>query len=79
MTLIMTSIVTYKMTSKVKLYTDKDLDFERVFEIKVLDFGRRDGIKQKSFSIFIKKGTKDKEYISTEDLKNFIEEKIKNI
>ena len=42
--------MTHKMTQKVKLYTDKELDFERVFEIRVIDIRKRQEVKQKSFS-----------------------------
>lgn len=67
MTLIMTS----------KLYTDEDLDFERVFEIRVIDLRKRKGVKQKSFSVLVKKGTKDDEYSSAEDVKKELQKAIR--
>lgn len=79
MTLVMTSLMTFKMTQKTKLYTDKELSFERVFEIRIVDLRKRQGIKQKSFSISIKKGTKDNEYIETEKLKDMLEKAINEV
>ena len=66
----------FKMTQRVRLLTEKDLKFERVFEIKVLDLRGRNNIKQRSFSVLVPEGTKDNEYISTEKMKNFIEKKV---
>ena len=71
----MSSVMTFKMSSK--LYTDEDLEVDRVFEIKIGDLRARKGIKQKSFSIFVKKGTKDNEYIETERLKDKLQKAVK--
>jgi len=79
MSLEMTLLMTLKMTQKSKLYTDKDLNFERVFEIKVVDLRARNGIKQRSFSILVEKGTKNNEYPPTQELRDFLEEKTKEI
>ena len=79
MTLIMSLIMTFNMAERVKLYTEKDLDFERVFEVKILDLRSRKGIKQRSFSILVKKGTKDEDYPSAEELRDFIDGKSKEI
>ena len=59
--------MTLAMSSK--LYTDEDLNFERVFEIRIIDLRKRGGVKQKSFSISVRKGTPDREYPTAEELK----------
>lgn len=59
--------MTFLMTSK--LYTDEDLNFERVFEVRIIDLRKRGGVKQKSFSISAKKGIKNNEYPTAEELK----------
>ena len=64
------------MTSKI--YTENEIGFKRVFEIRIRDLRERDGIKQKSFSLSVKKETKDKNYIKTIELKEKIEEFIKD-
>ncbi len=79
MSLVMTSLMTFKMTSKTKLYTDKDFDVERVFEIKIVDKRARNEVKQKSFSVMVKKGTKDNEYPKTEKVRDFLDEKIREM
>ena len=71
----MSSVMTFKMSSK--LYTDEDLEVDRVFEIKIRDLRARKEIKQKSFSIFVKKGTKDNEYSETERLKDKLQKAVK--
>ena len=73
----MTSLMTDKMTQKVKLFTEKDFDVEKAFEIKVIDWKARNNIKQKSFSVLIKKGTKNNEYPTTEEVRDFLDEKIR--
>ncbi len=75
MTLSMTFELTLKMTSK--LYTDEDLDVKRVFEIRIRDLKERQNIKQKSFSLLVKKGVVD--YISTEELKEKIKSFIRSL
>jgi len=79
MTLAMTSLMTLKMTSKTKLLTDEDLDVEKIFEIKILDSRGRKGVKQKSFSIYIKKGIKDNEYPTAMKMRDFLRKKAKEI
>lgn len=79
MSLVMTSVMTLKMTQKAKLLTEKDFNVEKIFEIKVFDWRARKGVKQKSFSVMVKKGTKDNEYPTTEKVKDFLEEKIKEL
>ena len=71
--------MTFKMTQKVKLLTEKDFDVDKVFEVRVIDFRERGGIKQKSFSVLVKKGTKNNEYPTTEEVKDFLENKIKEV
>ena len=75
----MTFIMTSKLLRRGKLYTDKELDLDRVFEIRIRDLRERNGNKQKSFSILAHKGLKDEEFIPLEDLKNFLEDKIKEL
>ena len=68
-----------KMTSKnnkIKLYTEKDLNYERIFEVRVVDIRGRSGIKQKSFSVLVDKGLKNNEYPTTEEFKQFLENKV---
>ena len=67
------------MTSKAKLYTDKDLDLERVLEIRVVDLRGRNKEKQKSFSILVKRETKNNEYPTAEEMRNFLEIKAKEM
>ena len=55
---------------KEKLLKEEDIGVERVFEVRVIDIRKRDGIKQKSFSLYIKKGTKDSDYETTEEVVN---------
>ena len=55
---------------KEKLLKEEDIGVERVFEIRVLDIRKRNGIKQKSFSLYIKKGTLDNDYDSAEEIIN---------
>jgi len=71
--------MTSKMTSKdnkIKLYTEKDLNYERIFEVRVVDIRGRNGIKQKSFSVLVDKGLKNNEYPTTEEFKQFLENKV---
>ena len=67
------------MTQKTKLYTDKELDFERVFEIRIRDLRERKGIKQKSFGVSVKKDTKDDDYMDIKKLKQVIEKAISEV
>ena len=71
--------MTLKMAQKAKLYTDKDLSFERVFEVMIRDVRERNGIKKRSFSILVQKGTKDNEYPTTEQMRDFLERRAKDI
>ena len=64
------------MTSK--LYTDEEIGFERVFEIRIRDIRERNGITSKSFSLSVKKGTKDNEYLSAEELREKLKSHINN-
>jgi hypothetical protein len=66
-----------KSSKKSALYIDEE-EFERVFEIRVRDLRERKGVKQKSFSISVKKGTKDSDYPDVEELKDKIKKMIKN-
>ena len=75
----MTSGMTLIMTSKAQLFTDEDLDVERVFEVKILDSRKRKGITQKSFSIYTKKETKDTDYPATEEMRDFLQKMAKKI
>lgn len=61
-----------KMTSK--LYTDKEIGFERVIEIRIRDLKTN---KQKSFSLSSKSNNKD--YPNIEKVKNFLEKEVKNL
>lgn len=69
---MMTLIMTLKMSSK--LYTDEEIGFERVIEIRIRDL--KTG-KQKSFSLSAKKKTKD--YHDIEKVKKFLEKEVKNL
>ena len=53
-----------------KLYTEEEIGFERVIEIRIVDLKARDG-KQRSFSLSAKKGAKD--YPSLDRLKQIFE------
>ena len=55
---------------KEKLLKEEDIGVERVFEIRVLDIRKRNGTKQKSFSLYIKKGTRDNDYDNAEEIIN---------
>lgn len=68
----MTLLMTLKMSSK--LYTEEELGFDRVIEIRIRDLKKN---KQKSFSLSAKNGTTD--YISIEKLKIYLEKSIKDI
>lgn len=57
-----------------KLYTEDEIGFERVIEIRVRDLKTN---KQKSFSLSVKKESKD--YYSIEKLKKVLEEAIKKL
>ena len=65
------------MTSK--LYTDEEIGFERVFEIRIRDIRERNSITSKSFSLSVKKGTKNSEYLSADELKEKIKSCIPNL
>ena len=62
-----------------KLYTDEEIGFERVFEIRIRDIRKRNGITSRSFSLNVKKGTKDNDYLSTDELKEKIKLVIPNL
>jgi len=61
-----------KMSSK--LYTEEEIEFERVIEVRIRDLKKG---KQKSFSLSTKKDAKD--YLSIEEIKNFLEKELKKI
>ena len=69
--------MTSLMTSE--LYTDDDLNFERVIEVKILDIRKRKGVKQKSFSMYVHKGTNDRDYLSAEEIKNKLQKAVKKL
>ena len=73
----MSLMMTLTMTSP--LYTDDDLNFERVIEVRIVDSRQRKGIKQKSFSVYVPKGTKDKDYPDTEKFKTELQKAVKKI
>jgi len=75
----MSSLMSLMMTSKKKarLYTEEEIGYERVFEIKILDFRQRHGIKQKSFSLSVVEGTKDSDYDTTEELRDFLKKSLR--
>jgi|APSaa5957512622_1039677.scaffolds.fasta_scaffold89260_2 hypothetical protein len=60
------------------LYIDEE-DFERVFEIRIRDLRERKGVKQKSFSISVKKGVNDGDYIDVDNLKKQIQKAVKDV
>jgi hypothetical protein len=64
-----------KSKKSIRLRVDEESEFERVFEVRIRDLRERKGVKQKSFSISVKKGTDDAEYLGIEELK----EKIKRL
>jgi hypothetical protein len=70
------SIMSLEMSSKMtsKLYTDKEIGFERVIEIRIRDLKTN---KQKSFSLSSKSNNKD--YPNIEKVKNFLEKEVKNL
>ena len=55
---------------KEKLLKEEDIGVERVLEVRVVDIRKRNGIKQKSFSLYIKKGRNDDDYETAEELIN---------
>jgi hypothetical protein len=61
---------------KEKLLKEEDIGVERVFEIRVLDIRKRNGTKQKSFSLYTKKDTRDDDYDSAEEIINKLKEAI---
>jgi len=69
---IMTLEMSLKMSSK--LYTDEEVGFERVIEIRIRDLNTG---KQKSFSLSSKKNAKD--YHNIEKIKKFLEKEIKRL
>lgn len=73
-TIYLLTLMTLQMSSIMssKLYTEEEIGFERVIEIRIRDLKKN---KQKSFSLSAKKGVKD--YISIEKLKSFLEKTIK--
>lgn len=70
------SMMTLGMTSKMssKLYTDEEIGFERVMEIRIRDLRTN---KQKSFSLSSKKNVKD--YADIEKVKKFLEREVKKL
>lgn len=69
---LMTFKMSLKMTSK--LYTDEEVGFERVIEVRIRDL--KTG-KQKSFSLSAKRNTKG--YPPIEKVKNFLEGEVKRL
>ena len=69
---LMTLKMSLEMTSK--LYTDEEVGFERVIEVRIRDL--KTG-KQKSFSLSSKKNAKD--YHNIEKVKTFLEKEVKNL
>ena len=67
----MTLKMSLKMTSK--LYTDEEIGFERVIEVRIRDL--KTG-KQKSFSLSSKK---KQDYPNIEKVKKFMEKEVKNL
>ena len=68
---MMTLKMSLKMTSK--LYTDEEIGFERVIEVRIRDL--KTG-KQKSFSLSSKK---KQDYPNIEKVKKFMEKEVKNL
>ena len=67
----MTLRMSLKMSSK--LYTDEEIGFERVIEVRIRDL--KTG-KQKSFSLSSKKR---QDYPNIEKVKKFLEKEVKNL
>jgi hypothetical protein len=67
------------MTSKrrVRLLTDEETGYERVIEIRILDFRQRDGVKQRSLSLSVPPKTKNDEYETADELKEFLNKTLK--
>jgi hypothetical protein len=55
---------------KEKLLKEEDIGVERVFEIRVIDIRKRNGTKQKSFSLYVKKGANNNSYDVIEEIIN---------
>jgi len=68
---VMTLRMSLKMSSK--LYTDEEIGFERVIEVRIRDL--KTG-KQKSFSLSSKKR---QDYPNIEKVKKFLEKEVKNL
>ena len=66
-----------KKTSNSNFYIDEE-EFERVFEIRIRDLRERKGVKQKSFSVSVKKGTKDSDYADADRIKEILQAAIKS-
>lgn len=62
---------------KEKLLKEEDISVERVFEVRVIDIRKRNGIKQRSFSLYVKKNIKDTDYDSLEKLIKKLKEAIR--
>lgn len=69
------NMMTLKMSLKMasKLYTDEEIGFERVIEVRIRDL--KTG-KQKSFSLSSKK---KQDYPNIEKVKKFMEKEVKNL
>ena len=68
----MTLLMTLIMSSK--LYTEDEIGFERVIEVRIIDLKKK---KQKSFSLSIKKSSKD--YLQIEKVKTILEKAVKGV
>ena len=66
-----------KKTNRSNFYIDEE-EFERVFEIRIRDLRERKGVKQKSFSVSVKKGTKDSDYADADRIKEILQAAIKS-
>ena len=74
MTSIMSLKVSFKMSSK--LLTEEEVGQDRVYEVRIRCL-KTD--KQKSFSLYVRKGTKSGEYADLESLKAELEKHIKTV
>lgn len=60
-----------------KLLTEGEVAHERVYEIRIVDLRTTKDAKQRSFSLYVRKGTKSDDYASVDTLKTAIESYIK--
>ncbi len=75
----MSSTMSLVMTPKryKKLFTDDQIETERLFEIRIRDLRQRNGVKQVSFSLEAKRGLKNEEYLSAEEIKKLLKDSLK--